>query len=56
MGAAEGSFRGNDSIQFAVYVKNGWGLRASVGGLAVGGSMLGVEPRTKGFNKGRGSA
>ena len=55
-GAAEGSFRGNDSIQFAVYVKNGWGLRASVGGLAVGGSMPGVELRTKSFTRGRGSA
>ena len=55
-GAAEGSFRGNDSIQFVVYVKNGWGLRASVGGLAVGGSMPGVELRMKSFNRGRGSA
>ena len=55
-GAAEGSFRGNDSIQFAVYVRNGWESPASVGGLAVGGSMLGVELHTKSFNRGRGSA
>ena len=56
MGAAEGSFQGNDSIQFAVYVRNGWGSPASVGALAVGGSMLGGELRMKSFIRGRGSA
>ena len=55
-GAAEGSFRGNDSIQFAVCVKNGWGLHVSVGGPAVGGSMPGVELHTRSFNRGRGFA
>ena len=56
MGATEGIFWGNDNIQFAVYARNDWGSPDSVGGLAVGGSMLGVELRTKSFNRGRGSA